>query len=208
MLRTFGIAVMSVSLAMPLMAAAGGGGPITAHQLSIKIKAVSQDPNASKGNDRPASRSASQKDVFESCVGSAPTKTQGVYLFLDCSNPTNNTIAAIDTDPLFDTAVVVGSLEIDTAHGVVTMKNGIMTKVVVPVIVHMSCNTDTTHVQAPGIMTMKFTALGNSDACPSSGSIAILGSGTDPGPGDFIVNNGSSISIKTRSGAISTFPPL
>ena len=207
MLRTFGIAVISVSLAIPLTAAAGGG-PITAHQLSIKLKTVRQDPNATKGNERPDGGSASQKDVFESCVGSSPTKTQGVYLFLDCSNPTNNLIAAIDTDPLFDTAVPIGSLDIDTGNGVVTTKNGIMTKVVVPVVVNVSCNTDTTHLEAPGIMTLKFSALGASDACPSSGSISILGTGTDPGPGDFIVNNGSSISIKTRSGSISSFPPL
>ncbi|HTO08945.1 MAG TPA: hypothetical protein VMR86_17990 [Myxococcota bacterium] len=208
MIRTLGIALALLSLAIPHTAAAGGGAPITAHQLSIKLKAISQDPNAPKGDERQDNVSANQKDVFQTCVGSPPTKTQGVYLFIDCGDPTTNMIAAIDTDPLFDTAVAIGSLEIDTEHGVTTSKNGIMTKVVVPVVVHLSCNGDTTHVDAPGIMTVKFSALGTSDSCPLSGSIQMVGAGVDPGPGDFIVNSGSSISIKNRSGSISSFPPI
>ena len=207
MIRILGIAILSLSLCVPLAALAGTA-PVTAHQLSIKLKAISQDPNAPKGAERQDNVSANQKDVYQTCVGSPPTKTQGVYLFINCGDPTVNVIAAIDTDPLFDTAVGIGSLEIDTGHGVTTSKNGIMTKVVVPVVVHLSCNTDTTHVDAPGIMTMKFSALGTSDSCPLSGSIQILGAGVDPGPGDFIVNSGSSITIKTRSGSIAAFPPL
>ena len=207
MKKHLGVALASLTLGIPLPALAGTG-PVTAHQLSIKIKAVSQDPSAIKGNERPATVSANQKDVFETCVGSPPTKTQGVYLFIDCADPTNNVIAAIDTDPLFDTKVAIGTLEIDTTHGVTTSKIGIMTKVIAPVVVHLSCNTDTTHVDAPGILTMKFSALGSADSCPLSGSISILGAGVDPGPGNFIVNSGSSISIKTRSGSISAFPPF
>jgi hypothetical protein len=204
--RLLVVSIVSLGFAMPGGALAGTA-PVTAHPLTIKLKTVSQDPNAPKGAEHPDTTSANQKDVFARCVGSPPTKTQGVYLFMDCGDPTTNMIAAIGTNPPFSPAVQIGTLEIDTGHGVSTMKNGILTKVIVPVVVHLSCNTDTTHVDAPGIMTIKFSALGTSNACPLSGSIQMLGAGVDPGPGDFIVNTGSSISIGKRSDSITTFPP-
>lgn len=206
MIRTLVISVVSLALATPLVASAGTG-PITAHPLSIKLKTVTQ-MSITKGNDRPDNGTANQKDVFESCVASSPTKTQGVYLFMNCADPTINMIAAIDTDPLFDTAVFVGTVLIDTNHGVGTVKNGVLTKVIVPVEVQLNCNGGLTQVDAHGILNMKFSALDTSDACPQSGSITFTGTGTDPGPGDFIVNEGSSITIKNRSGAISSFPPI
>src|SRR5262249_49786618 len=99
----------------------------------------------------------------------------------------------------------IGSLEIDTAHIVTTSKSGITTRKIVPLVVHFSCNGDTTHVDAPGIMNLKYSPLGG-PSCPLSGSIDILGVGVDPGPGNFIVNKGSAISIKSRSSTISSFP--
>ena len=201
----FGIGAISLALAIPLPAFAGGGGPITAHALTIKIKAVSQTTNSSD-DDRPDSTGANQKDVFQTCVGTAPTKTQGIYLFLDCSNLAN-TINAIDTDPLFDTNVPLGEISFDLGHMVTTTKKGVLTKAIVPVEIVLSCNADATHVDAFGIMTINYTPLGSSPACPSSASVSVIGTGLNPLPGDFILNNGSSISAAKRSGAISTFPP-
>jgi len=201
-----GIAVASLMVAVPLSALAGGG-PITAHQLTIKIKALSQTTNG-KGDDVGDSTGANQKDVFQTCVGTSPTKTQGMYLFLDCSNLNNNVIAAIDTNPLFDTAVGTGDVSFDMAHMVTTQKKGVLVKAVVPVDITLSCNGDATHVDATGIMTINYTALGSSPACPSSASVSVTGTGVNPQPGDFILNSGSSIKAATRSGAIAAFPPL
>jgi hypothetical protein len=204
------MAVGLFALGRPLVATAGGA-PVTAHLLSMTVKSVSQT-TSSKGEDVFDKASGNVKNVFEACVGSPPSKTEGVYLFLDCGNLNNNVIAAIDTNPLFDTAVSVGQINFDLANLVVSTKGGVVTSSTVPVQIAITCNGGALDVGVFGIMDLKYSALGTSPSCPSSGSVKIVGEGTSNLTGlippTFIVGNGSSITAKKRSGAIVSFPPL
>jgi len=140
------------------------------------------------------------------CEGAPPTKTQGVFLFFNCADPTTGTIiAAINTDP-FSGIEQLGTVSFDTDHGIATTKNGVLTQVMVPIEIDLSCVGDTVTATTFGIMTLKFSALPPSDSCPLSGSIKILGVGDMPGPAPFVVNNGSSGSIGKRSSSITSFP--
>jgi hypothetical protein len=196
---------------MPVVANAGTtGGPITAHLLSMTVKSVNQTTNSASQQkfDR---TTGNVKDVFQACVESSPTKTQGVYLFLDCSDLNHNTIAAIDTNPLFATNVPVGEINFDLDNIVVSTTGGIVKSSTVPVTVEISCNAGALVTEVSGIMDLQYTALGANPSCPSSGSVKITGSGTSNLTGlippTFIIDNGSSITVKKRSGSIVVFPP-
>ena len=200
-----GVALIGLALSLPLQARAGGV-VTTAHQLTVSLHTLSQATNNS-GDDVADKVNANQKDVFTQCVGSSPAKDEGIYLFLNCADLTDNTIAAIDTNPLFDTAVIVGSVDFDLAHMVRKEKNGVLQSATVPVQVHLNCAGGTTTADVSGIMSMTFSPLGGNPACPLSAKVSVVGTGHNPAPGDFIINNGSSISVGKRSGAVTTFPP-
>ena len=202
--RLFGLAaIAALALAAPLQAQAGGA--TTAHKLSISLHAVAQTTNG-HGDNVPDKTTADANDVFKACVGTKPAKDEGVYLFLNCTDLTDNVIAAIDTNPLFDTAVQVGSVDFDLGHMVTTTSNGVRKSATVPVTISISCDGATTTATLNGIMTMNFSALGAADSCPLNAKVNVTGTGHDPGPGDFIVNQGSAISAANRSGAIASFP--
>jgi hypothetical protein len=189
-----------------------GGGPITAHQLAITLRTISQTDNASL-NQIPDRFNAQTKDVFEACTGSAPTKTQGLYLFLDCSvvnagvDPVPGTILAIETNPL-SRITDVATVQIHTDFQVISTKSAgtIRTQLIAPVEIALSCNGASTTATLAGVMTMKYSALSTS-VCPDSASIKILGAGDSVGPGEFTVDAGSLITVKKRAGAIATIPP-
>jgi hypothetical protein len=197
-------AAACVGIAMPLLAHAVG--PVTGHLLSMSIRGVSQTTN-SKDEDRPRNTSVNAKDVFAGCTSRSPTKSEGVYLFLDCSDLTNNMIAAIDTNRPLDTARFVGTVGFDLTHAVDSSRKGVLQSKVVPVTVEVACDGGA-FLEASGIMTIKYSALGSSPACPLSASVKITGIGYHEPPGDFIANTGSSITAKKRSGAITAFPPV
>jgi hypothetical protein len=202
----FGVlALVGLVLASPLQARAGGV-VTTAHQLSISLHTLSQTTN-SKGDDIGDKVNASQKDVFTQCVGTAPAKDEGIYLFMNCADLTDNTIAAIDTNPLFDTKVIVGSVDFQMANMVRKEKGGVLQSATVPVEIQLNCTGGTTTADVFGIMSLTFSTLGANPACPLSGKVDVIGSGHSPSPGNFIVNNGSAISVGKRSGAVTTFPP-
>jgi hypothetical protein len=200
---------------------ANAGGPITAQQLSLSLKSVSQT-DTNSGDQKPGKHTANTKEVFEACMGNStpPTKTQGIYLFLDCNalnvgtDPVTGTILAIDTAVLPPTALAtVGTLTIHTDFGVLTTKSGGAkpTSVTVPVEVAIDCNASATTAELVGVMTMKLSLLGVSDFCPDSGSIKLLGAGNTEdlvtmNPIDFIVDNGSTIGVKKRSADITAIP--
>jgi hypothetical protein len=202
----FGIAAAALfALAAPSRANAGGP-IITAQQLAITLKTVSQT-DTSSGNLKPDNFTAKTNDIFAACVGTPPTKTQGIYLFLNCSDlSVGGTILAIETQPLTSLAAV-GTMAIDTDLLVATTKDAGMTRTsaIAPVEISISCNGGATTAEFFGVMSLKFSALGSA-VCPDSGQVKILGAGHNTPPGDFIVNSGSSIAVKKRAAGISTIP--
>ena len=202
--RLASVASAFFALAIPLRSQAGGA-IVTAHQLAITFKTVSQ-AQSSAGDDKPGKFTASTNDIFESCVGTPPTKTQGIYLFIDCADPNNNTIAAIDTQPMLTTLALLGSITFDLNSGVQTTKQLAITASTVPAQIALSCNGALTTADVFGIVNVKFAALA-STICPDSLTVKIIGTGSNPVPGDFIIDNGSSFNAKKRAAGISTFPP-
>jgi hypothetical protein len=184
---------------MPLRASAGG--PTTAHKVTITLKTISQTTN-SKGDGQPDKVSAKTSDVFAACVGHSPSKTEGIYLFLNCGDPnlSTGTIEAMDTQPLTDLGQV-GTLTSDTEFVVVSTKGGGATRtaVSVPVQISISCNAGGTTADLFGIMNVKYSTLGTT-SCPNSVSLKVVGTGFNDPPGDFTVGDGSSVSAKRVAG--------
>jgi hypothetical protein len=199
------VAALLCSLAIPLRADAGGA--TTAHQLTMTIKGSAQGTNNSGDgiNDR---ATGSIKDVFALCTESLPTKTQGVYLFLNCDALNDNLIAAVETDP-FTGLQEVGSVDFDLANQIVTTKSGDTKLITVPVAISLNCNGGALVVEASGIMDIKYSPLAAGPICPLSATLKITGVGTSNSgliPDSFILDDGSSVKAKNRSGAISSFP--
>jgi len=174
---------------------------VSAHELtsSLKIVSQSQSGGVQKG-------SFNQKDLFKLCSGNAPTKTQGVFLFLDCADvSTGPVLAAIETSPLTGLATV-GTVTLDGAHAVTTSKGGDLKTEAIPALIHVDCNGVVADLN--GILNLKFSPLsGGTGTCANTGTLKVTGSGSssDPNvPAAFIVNDGSSIKANKRNGAITT----
>ena len=201
----FGLAFGLVSLGSPLVASAGGA-LFTAHPLTLTVKGVAQTVNSSK-DQKEDKLTVNVKDLFAECRGAQPTKDQAVFLFLNCADLTDNTIRAISTNPIASLEEI-GSIDFDLANAVNTTKNGVLKSKTVPVSIELTCNGGDTDVTVSGIMNLKFSALNAVDACPDSGSVKITGVGqTASAGGPFLVNDGSSITVKKRSTSIFTVPP-
>jgi hypothetical protein len=199
----FIFAIGLVSLCVPFLAHAGAE-VITAHELTITIKSLSQTTD-SHDNDKPDKTSVDRKDLFELCVGRRPQSDEGVFLFINCTNLNQNQIMAIDKNPLTGLQEI-GSMDFDLDHAVVTTKNGVLKSATIPVEVTLECGD--TAVDAFGAIDIKYSDLGALDACVESAKVKVTGTGVTPGPGNFIVDDGSSITVKKRDGGITTVPPL
>ena len=204
----FAGALAAFALSLPARA----GAPVTvytAHELSFNLKLVSQDNDSSSGDDRAHKDSVDVKEAFNLCVGSKPLKDQAVFLFTVCSDPNAPAeIIAIDKDPVLDGLESLGTVTFDVGDAVFTERNGDLKTALAPVEIAFSCNSDEERFTATGMIELKFSKLGNMD-CPDSGKIKLSGVGfSSSGPGEFLVNDGSSITIKKRSTTISTPPAL
>jgi hypothetical protein len=173
----------------------------------MTVKGLSQTTNNS-GDDKFDRTTGHVDDVFALCTETSATKTQGVYLFLNCTDLNDNLIAAVETDPLGGIAIV-GELDFDMAHRVDSETKGDLKSSSIPVTVSINCNGGALVVEGHGVMDIKWSALSAGGICPLSGSLKLTGAGTGNSgqtPPSFIVDDGSSISIKNRSGSISSFP--
>ncbi len=201
----FGIAAAILVAAVPPGHA--GGGIVTAHPLSITLKTVSQTTNE-KGEHRPDPFTAKTGDVFNACVGRPPSKTEGIYLFLNCTSlDLPNEIDAIDTQPLTKRASV-GTVSFDTTFKVFADKKGTLKSVSLPVTITIDCtaNSVTTTAEFHGTMDLNYTPVGTTTSvCPMSGKVKVTGTAVGA-PGNTIVDDGSSITIKNRSASITTLP--
>jgi len=120
-------------LATPLPALAGGAE--TAHPLSLTLKLAGQTTDKA-GDDVVGKLTVKSIDVFEGCTGiSTPTKTEGLYLFINCADPNSNEIDAVDTSgtPTSPPTLLasVGSVDIG-APVIDTQKAGSTTAVIAP----------------------------------------------------------------------------
>lgn len=189
------MASASFVLGIPLRSQAGG--PTFVHPVAITLKTVSQATTGS-GELKPDPFTAKSNAIFEVCQGTAPTKTQGIFLLLNCDG-LGNSIVAAETDPTFQILQTVGEMFFDMDFFVQTTKKMTTKSASVPVGITLDCNGSTTTVQLRGIMDLKYainTAPIGPAACVESGKVKVVGSGSSPGPGDFLVDDGSSISFK------------
>lgn len=180
------LAVFALSLAFAGSAAA----QITAQPFKISIKGTVQAVGSmdykvgkiSLGND----------DVFFSCIGLPKTSSRDLYAYFDCDNLNNNTIAAVDLDPItiFDT---IGQFTFDFTHGVSTTADdlAVLKKVTVPFTLFIDCTGIT--VSASGIADFTFKEYAG-DTCPDTFKAKVTGVGDRGDP--FIVDDGSSVSAK------------
>jgi hypothetical protein len=166
------------------------------------------------GDDRPDVFVATAKDVFKACVGASPTKTQGVYFFINCDpfSMAFNEIDSVDLSTQPPTRLAtVGSITFEDP--LIDSTKGMIRKTAkVPVSITIDCNnTHTTTAVLHGIMSLKYSPLAPVNACVDSGKVSLVGSGSSnlPGvPATFIVDNGSGITVKKRSPTITSFPSL
>jgi hypothetical protein len=190
---------------------------VTAHSTSISLHAKTEFTNNSS-DDKTDSTNATDKDLYEACVGTKPTKTQGIYVFFtnatalsgDCTTPpTKADIVALDTSPLTNKGLV-GTITFDDPLIENTKNKGAtLTTIKVPATVTINCG-GTTTADLHGILNLNYKAFSKSlpQVCPVSGSIKVTGSATSPtAPNDLVIDDGSLIKINTRDGGISLEPP-
>ena len=183
--------------AMPLLASA----QVTAHEMKISIKGLAQMTNSNELL-KPDKFTANQKDVFQACQGSAPAKDEGIFLFLDCQDLNNNTILAMDTDPV-TVLGGVGGVSFDLTRLVQNQSNNGVQSASVPASLEIDCDGAT--VEVFGIMDINFKDLDGTQ-CPNSATMKVTGTGTEVDL--FIVDNGSSVNAQKRTAAFSNnFPP-
>ncbi|HTO69196.1 MAG TPA: hypothetical protein VMR31_04985 [Myxococcota bacterium] len=196
----------AASLFVPARARAGET-VITAHQVTLSVKSVSQLTGDS-GNDKPDKIGINQKDLFTVCTTQAPTKTQGVYVFFDCAGPPpgTHTLLAIDTQPVTFIANV-GTMTFGEPLVRTTSKGGtVLNSIKVPVTVNINCNGGTTTATLDGILNLNYKAFPNGGPmCPNNGTLKITGFSDSTGV-ESIVDDGSSMKVNTRNGGITTIP--
>jgi hypothetical protein len=215
-IRSLSMTAVGLALAFGAPSFAHAGGTIvTAHSLTISLHSKTEFTN-SGGDDKTDSTDVTHKDLYNLCVGTKPTKTQGIYVFFNngvttnCSTPPlSATILAIDTQPLTRKAAV-GTItfgdpliENTTGHGA-TLKS-----IKVPATININCNGGLTTADVSGVLNLSYSAFTKgAPVCPISGSIKPTGSATDPAaPNDVVVDDGSIVKINKRAGGISTIPP-
>ncbi|MBM4335411.1 MAG: hypothetical protein FJ108_05765 [Deltaproteobacteria bacterium] len=146
----------------------------TTHALKLGVKGLVQD-TGSTGLDAIGKFSASETSLFELCTGSAPTKTQGVFLVIDCDFPSNNRIVAAETSPVVTVLEVLGDLhlESDFAAEAESASAG-LNKLVVPASLDLAC-TDLS-LETSGVLTLKLSPISTGGPiCPVSGSLGFSG---------------------------------
>lgn len=205
---------MAALLALALPALASAQGAITAHKLSLSLKAVTQGYSSSM-DARPDKFTAKERDLFDHCLGRPPARDEGVYLFFDCadfdSDQTSEArILAVDTAPYLG-LVDLGVAQIDLEHAVATTKSQDLTALLAPVRLSLECvgpapGFEELRLEVQGNLAIKFRELG-SERCPYSASAKVTGTGeVHPEPEDFIVTDGSKVSAGKRSSTISMLP--
>jgi hypothetical protein len=216
-IRTLSVAAMGAALALGAPSLARAGATIvTAHSLSISFHSATEFTN-SGGDDKTDKTDVNQKELYNKCVGTAPTKTQGVYLFLsngtglsgDCTTPPlTATILAIDTQPLTRKAAVGTVTFGDPLIQNTTSHGAILKTIKVPATIHIDCDGAPT-AELNGILNLSYSQFTKgAPVCPISGSIKITGTATDPSaPNDVIVDDGSNVKINKRAGGITVVPP-
>ncbi|HTO69197.1 MAG TPA: hypothetical protein VMR31_04990 [Myxococcota bacterium] len=198
-------------------ARAGSATIVTAHSTNISLHAKTEFTDKS-GNDKTDSSNASQKDLYQACVGTKPTKTQGIYAFFtnatdisgNCTTPpTKIDLVALDTSPLTNNGLV-GTITLGDPLIETTKSAGAtLTAIKVPATVAIDCG-GTTTADLHGILNLNYKQFTKGGPiCPISGSLKVTGSATNPSaPNDLVIDDGSSIKINTRDGGISVEPGL
>ncbi len=184
-------------LALSLPRGADAQTVITTHPVKAKLKLLYQDTG---NNDQPkiGKLNLNERDVFEICTGEAPTRTQGIFLSIDCENPSNNRIVAADTDPV-SVIEVLGDLNFDEDFSFETESNNGSASVVSTTELEINC--ELLELQIRGVANSKFKPLGDAGGCLDSSTLSLSG------PAEFFVENfivdtGSKVTVGRRSSTI------
>ncbi|HXZ85316.1 MAG TPA: hypothetical protein VEI82_07480 [Myxococcota bacterium] len=204
--RSIALAALAVAFGVPTWASAGT--TITAHQVSMKLNTVTQ-MTTNKGDGKQDKTTVNQKDLFIACVGTAPTKTEGIFVFFDCAGPPpgRGEIKAINTSPLTDLADI-GTITFGTPL-VRTTKGGgtTITSIKLPATLEIDCG-GAASAELSGTLNVSYSAFPNGGpVCPSSGSMKFTGSAAAGGQ-NFIIDDGSNVKINKRNGGITVDPVL
>jgi hypothetical protein len=213
-----------LAMSIPLRTQAGTAVVTSAHPVAINISVLAQD--YFNGELRPDRERGTSKNILEACLDRPPTRTEALYLFIDCNDPTTNAIEAVNVDastkPLATVTnlMTVGHVTFDGAHIVTTTRKTVATSATLPVQVAVSCNSGTTKeltLNLSGIVNLRLSPIGVFSTLPDTvcslnaisrlTGTGFIGSDAFDGPGidlDFLVNDGSSMTVKTRDRRIDT----
>ena len=196
---------------LPALAHAGTA-VFTAHPLAFSLRITNQGIN--KGGDGVAEHMGGRsQDLFSACVGTPPTKTEAVVLFIDCNDPNTNEIDAVDLATGTPALLAhIGSLTFPTTVAVETTTGGGTIPRTEETLAEIDINctsTVTLTAQVFGVLNVKMLPLSTGgQVCAESGRIRTVGSGNITSLGDFIVDDGSSIALKPRLAGIIAPPPV
>jgi hypothetical protein len=132
------------------------------HQIGIKGQIYGQGSNEKTGDDQLEKESFSEKDLGAACLGNEKLeKGQAVIitLFDACSDPNDNEIQIVRTDP-FAVLETIGDIDFDDDLIIATEKKGVVTTLTVPAEVDVECAEGDIVFSAGAIATARVDELG------------------------------------------------
>jgi hypothetical protein len=186
-------ALASTALCTALLclgAAAGARAQGSAYPLRIAIHGLQQ-------KDLKGARVAvTSADVFAGCVGTAPTKTQDLYVFVpDCTVLSSAPINAIDVDTS-NVIQTIGTVTFDVDNAVyTTARDGFTTKrSSMPIAFDVDCTSGTT-LSVTGIADVTYTPVDQIFFCAQTVKVRVTGLAIVPA-GGMLVDDGSTFTLK------------
>ena len=192
----------ALSAALLCLGTADAGAQNAAYPLRIAIRGL-QQKDAPGGNAKGARVSVSSADVFAGCVGTAPTKTQDLYVSApDCTDLSNPLpIEAIDVDT--STVIqAIGTVTFDVNDAVYTSTNmGFTTKrSSMPVSFDVDCASGTS-LSVTGIADVTYTPVDQIFFCAQTVKVRVTGLAMVPA-GGVLVDDGSTFQLKKPNPAV------
>ena len=198
--RAFASSVFFTAL-LCLGAASGVRAQGAAYPLRIAIHGL-QQKDAPGGNVKGAHVSVTSADVFMGCVGTAPTKTQDLYVFVtDCTVLGTASINAIDVDTS-NVIQTIGTVTFDVDNAVYTSTNSGQTtkRSSMPIAFDVDCTSGTT-LSVTGIADVTYTPVDQIFFCAQTVTVRVTGLAIVPA-GGVLVDDGSTFTLKKPNPAV------
>ncbi|HTO06731.1 MAG TPA: hypothetical protein VMR86_06705 [Myxococcota bacterium] len=169
-----------------------------AYPLRIAIHGVQQKdvPNGSKA----ARVAISSADIFAGCVGTPPTKTQDLYVFLpDCTELGTASIDAIDVDTS-NVIQEIGTVTFDVDNAVYTSTGFTTKRSAMPITFDIEC-TGGPNLLVSGIADVSYTPVDEIFFCAQTVKVRVTGLAAMPS-GGVLVDDGSTFQLKKANPAV------